>query len=107
MHGCVPRYPHVVLCAWCISLGPSFSPLQLLQMETATGIAKGTITGRAVALTLVAAAAGTATISPLGADGAFGGGTIRAIAGVFVAAPVALPAFTVCGSSCRRVWCRR
>ena len=64
-----------------------FSPLQLLQMDTTTGIAKGTITGAAIASTAIAAAAGTATVSPFGAIGA--------TVGVVVAAPVALPAFTV------------
>ena len=72
-----------------------FSPLQLLQMETTTCIARGTITGTAIASTAVAAAAGTATVSPFGAVGTFGAGAIGATAGVVVAALVALPAFTV------------
>ena len=62
-------------------------------METVAGIAKGAMTGAAVAgaaSTAVVAAAGGATVSTFGAVG-----TIGATAGVVVSAPVALPVLAV------------
>ena len=50
----------------------------ILSNRNSSCIARETITGAAIASTAVAAAAGTATVSPFGAVGAFGAGVIGA-----------------------------